>query len=472
MIGPGPEQSTSIDEVKRSIEDLKPIYMYRIKENKQKVLFLMISSDPVSNSNNISSESLTQFLLILSKYVHKIDRDYNSNPNQDSSNNLQKGSSSNDLVDQYSLDDCTDDDTDDIIDHTNEEELKALFTSRAGTSSLRRQLSRTSFKISSRGIREIQYHDLRHLENQFNIHEQPQIMVRRHCVMFSINPVKAIVTADNLYLIAPSGAENVLQEIYDHIRNVLATENSTANFEIQAYKAVLSTICSLHFMEHSNIVTSTDKLMMSLYEAKNLSMSIDYQYQEHIRIIKTAVSSLAVKVGIYKRMFTELLTSSVEDISLMNLTALKLKPYLYNKPLSFEILNDNVECSILLETFLVEYNTLETKLRHLQSVVESGDELMSFRLDTSRNELLVVEMILGIVIVSILCGTFITGLFGMNLLNGIDYNFGPSPFWILGGCLTLFVILSATSLYLWYRKTGTFSIHEEIKFDDWETSNR
>jgi hypothetical protein len=459
MIGPGPEAQIDLNEIKRSIEDLKPIYMNRVNENRQQVLFLRIDKNPDDkrfNSNTISSLSLTQFLLTLSKYVRKIDTS--------DGNNLQKGNSSNDLINQFtSTDNITDD-----ADPTNEEELKALFTSRVGTQVLRRQLSKTNFNIStSRGIREIQYHDLRHLENQFNIHEQPQIMVRRHCVMFSINPVKAIVTADNLYLIAPQGAEVVLQETYDHIINLLATENSTANFEIQAYKAVLSTICSLHFMEHSNIVAQTDNFIISLNEARKMTMNIDYKYQEQIRIIKIAVSSLMVKVNGYKRLFTELMTS-VEDISLMNLTLLKQKPILFNKPLSFEILNDNTECLILLETFLVEYHTLETKLYHLQSVADSADELMSFRLDTSRNEFLVVEMILGIVIVSILCGTFIAGLFGMNLSNGIDDNFGPSPFWILVGCLTLFVILSATLLYLWYRKTGTFSIHEELRYDDWE----
>jgi len=146
----------------------------------------------------------------------------------------------------------------------------------------------------------------------------------------------------------------------------------------------------------------------------------------------------------------------MEDIALMNLTLLKSKPHLFSKPLSFEILNDNEDCSFMLESFLIEYHSLESKLQYLQSTIHSSEELMSFRLDTSRNELLVVEMILGCVIVSILCGTFITGLFGMNLKNGIDDNFGPTPFWILGGCLTIFVILSATLLYLWYRKTGKY----------------
>jgi len=102
-------------------------------------------------------------------------------------------------------------------------------------------------------------------------------MVRRHCVMLSMNPIKAIVTADHLYLIAPRGADTVLQETFDHIKSLFdnddniveeATSSSSSSlgssFELKSYKAVLSTICSLHYLEKSNIVAYTDNLLLAL----------------------------------------------------------------------------------------------------------------------------------------------------------------------------------------------------------------
>jgi len=408
---------------------------------------------------------------MITQYVNKIERAYSDSSSSNSSPTIKKNSPTKSDNDNDDNNDNNDDIDDDDIDLTNEEELKAIFSSRAGTPSLRKVMSKTNFKISTtRSIRDIQYHDLRHLENQFNIHEQPQIMVRRHCVMLSLNPIKAIVLADALFLIAPIGSDSVIQETYDHIVNAFNNDdNILSTFEIKAYKAILSTVCSLHLMEHSNTAASLQRLLVLLSPGKDLSIGVEYQ--EQIRIIKTAVSSLIVKVNGYRRLFTELLTSA-EDISLMNLSLLKKKPSLSNKPLSIEILNDNEECSFLLESFMLEYHSLESKLQYLQSAISSADELMSFRLDTSRNELLVVEMILGIVIVSIACGVYITGLFGMNLFSGIEEGFGILPFWIMTGALTAVVITSATILFLWFRKTGTFSIHEELRFDDWEKSNR
>jgi hypothetical protein len=70
---------------------------------------------------------------------------------------------------------------------------------------------------TSRSIREIQFHDLRHLENQFHTHEEPTVIVRRHAVLISLNPLRAIVTADRLILIVPDGADSLLYMLHDYM---------------------------------------------------------------------------------------------------------------------------------------------------------------------------------------------------------------------------------------------------------------
>jgi hypothetical protein len=72
-------------------------------------------------------------------------------------------------------------------------------------------------------VTEIQYHDLRFLENQFQHILVPTVIVRKHAVLMSLNPLRAIVTADRLILIVPDGADSLLYMLHDfmHGKNVL-----------------------------------------------------------------------------------------------------------------------------------------------------------------------------------------------------------------------------------------------------------
>ena len=63
----------------------------------------------------------------------------------------------------------------------------------------------------------MQYHDLRYLENQFHTHEEPTVLVRKHTVLISLNPLRAIVTADRMILIVPDGADSLLYMLHDYM---------------------------------------------------------------------------------------------------------------------------------------------------------------------------------------------------------------------------------------------------------------
>jgi len=120
---------------------------------------------------------------MITKYVNEIDKrssiiNTNSNTNSNINSNINsksnsKNTSNNNLVNyfnttiddnQYIFDDDYYNNDDDSIIIANEEELKAIFASRAGTPSLRKVLSKSNFSLSTtRNIRDIQYHDLRYL---------------------------------------------------------------------------------------------------------------------------------------------------------------------------------------------------------------------------------------------------------------------------------------------------------------------
>lgn len=87
IIGPGPESFIPLDEIKRSIEDLRPIYTKTINEKKQELVYIKINRSSIGGSDetkNIETVSLTSFIVMLTQYINETEREYNNN---NSSNN-------------------------------------------------------------------------------------------------------------------------------------------------------------------------------------------------------------------------------------------------------------------------------------------------------------------------------------------------------------------------------------------------
>lgn len=69
--------------------------------------------------------------------------------------------------------------------------------------------------------------DLRRLDFNFNPTEEPSIWVRRHAVMFSVDPIRAIVMGSRIVIVVPPGGMDQILEIlerymrgnYNNIRN-------------------------------------------------------------------------------------------------------------------------------------------------------------------------------------------------------------------------------------------------------------
>ena len=71
----------------------------------------------------------------------------------------------------------------------------------------------------------------------------------------------------------------------------------------------------------------------------------------------------------------------------------------------------------MLEFYLSALTSLGGKFSNLRMQIQSAEELVALRLDTSRNELLIVNTLLSGLSCSIAIGAYVTGVFGMNLDN-------------------------------------------------------
>ena len=75
-----------------------------------------------------------------------------------------------------------------------------------------------------------------------------------------------------------------------------------------------------------------------------------------------------------------------------------------------------------------DFNTLISKLTLLKQKLTSAQEMVSMKLDTTRNELLKTNTILSIVALYLTLGGFVAGIFGMNLDNTIHLQTTPHVF--------------------------------------------
>lgn len=255
----------------------------------------------------------------------------------------------------------------------------------------------------SSAVREIHQHDLRYLSSRLpNQFEQPTFLIRKHVILMSLPPLRAVITAKKITLISPRGADRLLKQLHDYMREIVWGKGSPGiTFELKAMDAIFSTAVSLLDQEFSDMLAKTNNLSEIFKKTKTMSS----EQQEQTRALKNGVFALSAKVVAHQSLLQNLLSSQV-DLSLTSLTLFEENPQLYWKPLEDEVRHSAQEVERMMESYLMDFGTLNTKLNVLNSQIQNSMDLMSFRLDTARNDLLVVDMSLAIISVVVTLGKF------------------------------------------------------------------
>ena len=119
---------------------------------------------------------------------------------------------------------------------------------------------------ASLGAIHLRMRDLRRLDFNLNPSEEPSFWVRKHAVLISIDPIRAVVMASRIIIIVPPGGmDNILEILEKHLGDCLGNvgENNVGigldqdgsdkhdirhdnQFEITAFEAILATVSTLH----------------------------------------------------------------------------------------------------------------------------------------------------------------------------------------------------------------------------------
>ena len=101
-----------------------------------------------------------------------------------------------------------------------------------------RDSSIAPFDDDVHAIGTIKYRDIRRMESVLTAHEEPAILVRRHCVLLLLDPVRAVVMSDRMHVLVPDGADSMIG-ILTNILQVISFEHS--NYCIVACLSILFT---------------------------------------------------------------------------------------------------------------------------------------------------------------------------------------------------------------------------------------
>ncbi|GLD92952.1 hypothetical protein PINS_up001544 [Pythium insidiosum] len=257
-------------------------------------------------------------------------------------------------------------------------------------------------------VQRVHARDIRKLDNAFSVTNEASIELRNQAILICADPLRAIIMRNGCLVFVPDGADSLLSIVKQNVITVFQ-EPAEMAYEFRMLEALLGTMCH-HFSNYYNktapgITTALDCLATGKTSTSEL---------EKLRSFKNTMNEFESQVDGVRRALLEILDNE-EDLRLLYLTKLHSDPSLLSDLWSY----DSEEAEVLIENYLQEIVSTRTKALLMQRRIENTESLVTMKLDSMRNYLLGVDIFFSILTISISIGTFIGGVFGMNLESGL-----------------------------------------------------
>ncbi|KAJ7569451.1 hypothetical protein O6H91_01G078600 [Diphasiastrum complanatum] len=319
--------------------------------------------------------------------------------------------------------------------------------------------------------------DLRVLGPLFS--QSSNILAREKALLVNLEFIKAIVTAEEVYLLDPTNpavmpfVDQLRQQLLqsppritdgDHDINFQETQlqvsinmqpsepwpgtpmaeelQNELPFEFRVLEIALEAVCSY-------LDTKVEELEQNAYSALDeLTKHVSTGNLEHVRSLKSHLTSLTARVQKVRDEFEHLLDDD-EDMADMYLTR-KLTQW---HPGDSSILaashvdtvssavasprvsqhsgrlvsnasvvtitaadgSDVEDLEMLLEAYFMQIDGTRNKLLALREYIDDTEDYINIQLDNHRNQLIQLQLILAIAAFTISCATSVAGMFGMNI---------------------------------------------------------
>lgn len=333
-------------------------------------------------------------------------------------------------------------------------ELNLLCTEldRQGNSSLRKGLFSKTSLCSSLGL---QARDLRKLDGTLK-NQLPSILIRPSAILINLEFVRAVIKCDRVIFFTnqhqiesdlfqaasspnnsqqaqiPSSIDTTRQEsLARELAGRLKACRSSAPlpYEFIALEGILQTTLQALQDEFDGMAPSIEE---------HLTILERFVHWDKLKIMlecKKRVALFHERISSVRNCLAEVLESD-SDMAAMYLTAKSLK----SQP---RPVYAHEEIELLLESYLKIAEEISSRVQLLASNIQSTEDIVNIGLVGQRNELLLLELKLGIGTFSASMGGFGASVLGMNLINGLEGN--QQAFWIILSGLLSVALFSFTS---------------------------
>ncbi|RDA90645.1 hypothetical protein CP533_6837 [Ophiocordyceps camponoti-saundersi (nom. inval.)] len=266
----------------------------------------------------------------------------------------------------------------------------------------------------------------------------PHILVRPSAILLNLLHLKVLIKHDRVFLFDVFGSKTSYPQsafMYDLQGKLQKPSPQGINglpYEFRALEAVLTSVTSE--ME-ADFEAVREPVMHILSELED---DIDRDKLRVLLILSKRVSTFEQKAKLVRDAIEELLDAD-DDLSAMYLTEKAGE----KKSCRRRGTDDHTEVEMLLESYHKLTDEIVQEAGNLVSGIRNTEEIVRAILDANRNSLMLLDLKFSVGTLGLAMGTFLAGLYGMNLDNFIE-----ETSWGFGTVTGLSTVMSL--LVCWY----------------------
>ncbi len=276
----------------------------------------------------------------------------------------------------------------------------------------------------------LQARDLRKLDGTLK-NQLPSFLIRPSTILANLERVRAVIKCDRVTLFSADenefGTHLILKDLQAKLRH--GAQSNGTPFEFVALESILQNTLQ-------GLQDEFDKMAPTIEQ--HLTILERYVHWDKLKTMlecKKRVASFHERINSVRNCIAEVLESDA-DMAAMYLTAKSSNAQ--PRPVYA-----HEEMELLLESYLKIAEEITSRVQLMASNIQSTEDIVNIGLVGQRNELLLLELKLGIGTFAASMGGFGATVLGMNLANGFESS--PEAFWIVLGGLVSVSMLSFTT---------------------------
>ncbi|KAF1330209.1 hypothetical protein FI667_g5296, partial [Globisporangium splendens] len=308
------------------------------------------------------------------------------------------------------------------------------------------------------GAQAVHMRDLRKLDANFSETNEPCVVVRKQAILINADPLRTIIMRNACIVFIPDGADSLILILKDKFRELVAEKETEATpFEFRTLEAVLFTLCKYKHVSCDREGAGATRNCLNHIRGPGDAAN-DEEYDQRLRISgRRDPSRTHEHIGQRRRPAIALLDRGTPLFFMLYLV-LDQRSSLHANPESLYCTAafDPEVAEVILESYLQEVQTIRTKVKLLEHRIQNTESLVMPKLDATRNHLLAVDVVFGLVTVSLTLGMYITAGFGMNLRSGFEETPGVFVSVFVGSSVLCAAIVCVGTLY--FRCRGVLTL--------------